>query len=112
MKTGILDADLILSLIQMMKMLEAPSCYSFHVNNPMQVYLFGSGSSGQRTTCHLSTDLSGFIVEQAPNPLESYLKRELSAKTMARYKNDGILYEGKSPFCNISAILVRQSKSP
>ena len=84
MKTGIPDADLILSLIQMMKMLEAPSCYSFHMNNPMQGYLFGSGSSGRRPTCHLSTDSSGFIVKEAPNPQESYLKREPSAKTLWR----------------------------
>ena len=99
MKTGIPDADLILSLIQMMKMLEAPSCYSFHVNNPMQVFLFGSGSSGQRPTCHLSTDLSGFIVKEAPNPLGSYLRREPSAKTLWRDTRMMVLsFEVKSPF--------------
>ena len=81
MTTGISDADLILSRTQMMKMLEVPSYFSFRVNKSTLECLLGSMKSEQPPTYQLSTDLSGFIVKQASNPPDSYLKQEPSVKT-------------------------------
>ena len=55
--TGTQDADLILSRTQMTKLLEVPSCYSFHVNNSTLECLLGSRSSGQRPTYPLSIQI-------------------------------------------------------
>ena len=109
MTTGIPDADLMPSRTQMMKMLEVPSYFSFHVNKSTLGWLLGSRKSGQRPTYQLSLDPSGFIVS-------ARLVFETRAKCqdfVARYKDDGVPYEVDSPCCNISTTtLVRQSKSP
>ena len=80
--TGTQDADLILFQTQTMKMLEVPSCSSFHVNKFTQECVLGSISSGQRPTYQLSIGLSEFIVKQAPYPPSLYLKQKPNVKTL------------------------------
>ena len=99
--TGIQDADLILSPAQRMKMLEAPSCFAFHVNN---ITTANASASSKLTRIHRKTgSLSARLVFETRAKCQEFVPR---------CKDDGTPFEVDSPFCDISTkITVRQSKS-
>ena len=82
-------------------MLEAPSCFAFHVNN---ITTANASASSKLTRIHRKTgSLSARLVFETRAKCQEFVPR---------CKDDGTPFEVDSPFCDISTkITVRQSKS-
>ena len=112
--TGTQDAGLILSQIQMMKVLEVPFyCSSFceHCHAGVSTWLkkffattnMPTANNPVRIHCKTGSTSARFV----------FNTRTKCQEFVATYRNDGVPCAVENPFCNTSAtIMVRQSKSP
>ena len=110
MTVEIQGVDLIRSQAPKMNKHEVPSYFGSLPNNTTKGLRSRSIIFGKNPTCQHTTNLSEFIARQVLCRSGSY-SRAKCQDFVARYKDDGILYE-IDPFCNAKTIIsVRQSKS-